>query len=700
MSKFLFVIIAFLEIQLLASAFPLQNTACTIAPTPDWVNDIDFQLAPAMQSHQANNTHIMLRDRQVQVDQEVKFSHLVMHLLNPSAVQEHSNIEIEFDPLYETLFLHKLSVHRNQEQMDKIHSARIEVIQKERQIDHYQFNGTKTCVIFLDDIQSGDIIEYSYSKKGFNPVFKGIFSDIFYLQTYAPVKHSYFRFIASPTRTLHVKAHHTSIQPHIRILDDQTQEWTWETSDMDAYQKESSTPSWYIQSPYIQLSEFENWSTVAKWGTELFTLPESYSPEILQLVEQWQNSSPDLETQILHALRFVQNQVRYLGFELGESTHTPTDPNQTLKQRYGDCKDKTLLLKAFLKLLGVESDPVLINTSLKEHITEWSPSALLFDHAILQIHIQDKLIWVDPTYSQQEGNLWHSACVSCKKGLVLRDITVDLEDMPIPIYPPQIVATSTFHLDENQPTSIVDIEIMYKGAEANVIRRYCHQHGTKDLEKYFHNYYAKKYGALETVSALECEDDTESNELTFNTSYKIYNIWKKDDQKNIQSFDLTAKHIYDSLNFDVHPMRTSPLKLEYPLHLVENIFLEKEKSKWTECDYKKTLETDEIAFSFETSHYGYLIHLRYELQVKKDHVPPQHMTEHYQFLQNSEEWIFRSVEIPIRPLSHNQSSSSMISMPFTLKDYLLLTLMTVCYIGMLCLLMKKQKWMRGQYEMV
>src|SRR5207248_3294814 len=91
----------------------------------------------------------------------------------------------------------------------------------------------------------------------------------------------------------------------------------------------------------------------------------------------------DEPARALPALRFVQDDVRYLGIEIGPSSHRPHPPAAVLDQRFGDCKDKSLLLVTLLRALGVEAWPVLLHTSLGRALDEWLPTAVAFNHVVV-----------------------------------------------------------------------------------------------------------------------------------------------------------------------------------------------------------------------------------------------------------------------------------------------------------------------------
>ena len=52
---------------------------------------------------------------------------------------------------------------------------------------------------------------------------------------------------------------------------------------------------------------------------------------------------PDQPSQIVAALKYAQQQIRYVGLEMDSNSHVPTAPEETLKLKYGDCKDKASL---------------------------------------------------------------------------------------------------------------------------------------------------------------------------------------------------------------------------------------------------------------------------------------------------------------------------------------------------------------------
>src|ERR1041385_9336395 len=81
----------------------------------------------------------------------------------------------------------------------------------------------------------------------------------------------------------------------------------------------------------------------------------------------------------------LHKNVRYTGVEFGESSLIPQFPSETLKRKYGDCKDKALLLVAMLRASGVPADLALLQAGPGRDINPELPGMGNFDHAIVYV---------------------------------------------------------------------------------------------------------------------------------------------------------------------------------------------------------------------------------------------------------------------------------------------------------------------------
>src|SRR5262249_26054360 len=132
---------------------------------------------------------------------------------------------------------------------------------------------------------------------------------------------------------------------------------------------------------------FQNWSDMGKWEGDLLRGRADSSPEISQKVTELTSGAgtPLAKMQVLGV--FVQHNIRYVAIELVIGGLHPHPAKDVFVHRYGDCKDKATLLASMLKVIGVDSYPVTIN-SRRGGVSAQSPPQLgWFNHQILAIRL-------------------------------------------------------------------------------------------------------------------------------------------------------------------------------------------------------------------------------------------------------------------------------------------------------------------------
>jgi transglutaminase-like putative cysteine protease/Flp pilus assembly protein TadD len=96
-------------------------------------------------------------------------------------------------------------------------------------------------------------------------------------------------------------------------------------------------------------------------------------------------------------LDYLNHEVRYTGIEFGENNISPHSPVETLKQKYGDCKDKSTLLIAMLRAAGIPSYMALLDVGPGEDVSASLPGLGMFDHAIVYVPGAPDALWIDTT---------------------------------------------------------------------------------------------------------------------------------------------------------------------------------------------------------------------------------------------------------------------------------------------------------------
>ena len=88
--------------------------------------------------------------------------------------------------------------------------------------------------------------------------------------------------------------------------------------------------------------------------------------------------------------------VKYTGIEFGEASIVPRPPAEVVEHRYGDCKDKALLLAALLRASGIPAEVALLDAGFGADVDPDIPGLGGFDHAI--VHVPGpRPLWIDAT---------------------------------------------------------------------------------------------------------------------------------------------------------------------------------------------------------------------------------------------------------------------------------------------------------------
>ena len=88
--------------------------------------------------------------------------------------------------------------------------------------------------------------------------------------------------------------------------------------------------------------------------------------------------------------------MKYTGIEFGEASLVPRTPAEVFERRYGDCKDKALLLTALLRAAGIPAEVALLDAGFGADVDPDVPGFGSFDHAIVYLP-GPKPLWIDAT---------------------------------------------------------------------------------------------------------------------------------------------------------------------------------------------------------------------------------------------------------------------------------------------------------------
>jgi transglutaminase-like putative cysteine protease len=551
--------------------------------------------------------YTLLDDHQVKVtDTVVEYRRRVEKVLTSGGVQNASELSIDFDPSYESVVLHSVVLLRGGKTIDELPQAAIRVIDKEDETQDRIYDGTRSALVILSDVRPGDTIDYSYSLDGANPILGGKYADEFDLTSATPAHLIRHRLITSrPMRF--------SIPPKIEYG-----EYIWEKRDVPPMDVEDDVPEWFDPFTHVQVTDFASWAEIGQWSVRMFRLEERSRKAVHDVAQTLLSAHP--KDPVIAAIRFVQDDIRYLGIEMGRNSHEPHQPADVLTQRWGDCKDKSFLLAALLRELGVEAYPALVNTKLRHELDAQLPSPFLFDHVITQVLVNGKTYWIDGTLSDQGGALESIDTPNDERALVVRPETKALTTIAINDNSSTVVEQTYAAKDYISPVTL-DVVTTYHGGDADLFRASLVTESITDIARERLNRHAADHPKIEAVELPQITDDRDHNIITMRERYRIRELWKNGEWSY-------SPHAIDAhLKMPETRIRTMPLAFDYPLDLTQRMIFRLPDPLSIEGG-REEVTTSVFAYDSEVKSSGNTVTATYHLRALRDGVPAAGVADH------------------------------------------------------------------------
>lgn len=569
---------------------------------PSWVKPVSLP--------EESDEVFVLDDTQIDCESKTLYFHFARKIEHQDDAMDWGKLEISFSPFYQKLILHRCDVIRSGQRHNRLDQAKIYVLQRGSNLDQWILNDQLEALIFLDDVAEGDLVEYAYSLVG-APFDRWGFR--WPLQMQKPIQKMVLRILKPEGRPFHTA--HCNTPKEMQILET-NEEVEIVIEPCPGFKRERDQPPGSATAPYLEFTEFDSWSEVLKDELPFYHLDPAFAlnPEAIDLVRSWEQNSQDSEEAALKALRFVQDEIRYLGLFKGDEGWNPANPAETLRRRYGDCKAKTELFRAFLQLLNIPSAPVLVHTS-KQGGIETYLSQSIFNHVIARIDLPDGPVYVDPTAHLQGGALCESY-LSYGKGLAISEETKGLSTIPELRPEIDIEKTTSFSFGEDGVT--LTYSAQFYGEFANNLRQRLAIRGKKKCGKAAKKSYAEYYGSVDLVS-YDTLDDRDANRIQVDCTLHLEDPWLQDEDEENYFFYRAGCLYYFQQEFD--PERKTALCLPHPYRLKESVVL----SSGGMETYPVEIEHPAFDFSCTATSERETV---FELDGKLNRLPPEDLEEY------------------------------------------------------------------------
>ncbi|HEV2836152.1 MAG TPA: DUF3857 domain-containing protein [Pyrinomonadaceae bacterium] len=311
-------------------------------------------------------------------------------------------------------------------------------------------------ILGVSDANVGYVFAYTYTRED-----KSVFSqsDWAFQSTLPVISSKYTLVLPTGWRAEAVTFNHPNVEPRVNGTS-----YTWELSNLAPVPEEPMSPSvsnlvprlavsYYPPATTQQLTikTFSNWSEVAAWMSELED-PQVQVDDALARKAYELTALAKTEYEKIRAIAtYVQN-IQYISIQTGLGRgggYRPHSSTEVFAKSYGDCKDKANLMRAMLKVVGIDAIPVSIYSGDPNYVRANWPSPQQFNHCIIAVKVSDqtqastviehaklgRLLIFDPTDSETPlGDLPYYL----QGSLALVDSKASTELVKMPTTPPEM----------------------------------------------------------------------------------------------------------------------------------------------------------------------------------------------------------------------------------------------------------------------
>lgn len=327
--------------------------------------------------------------------------------------------------------------------------------------------------------------------------------------------------------------------------------------------------------PHVAFSTGKDWATLATGYSAIVDQQlkgfnaANYLPKF--------SAGAGREEKILAIVEKLNREIRYTGIEFAEATVIPHSPDDVVKRKYGDCKDKSSLAVALLRAAGIPAHVALLRSSSGKDVEQELPGMHAFNHAIVYVPGEPDF-WLDLT----DPDVRLGVIAPSNQGrfaLVARAQTTGLMRTPeLTAEDNRAIETREFLLPELGRAKIIETTETF-GAVDRVYRGEFGGASEKDLRESLKSYVEKVYGEAK-ISRITTGDDTDLQK-PMTLRIELENAQRGSSGRTEAAVGIFLSHIADRLPvFFREEQKKDPEKPARPERTQDYVIAEPFTSEW------------------------------------------------------------------------------------------------------------------------
>ena len=218
----------------------------------------------------------------------------------------------------------------------------------------------------IPGVEVDSLVEYAYEYDLYNPDVPDYFFPSFYFQGEEPVLDSILDVRVPAGRKLNwtTRLFPEGAREPKRSSKGGYDVYRWALHDMPPYTPEPMMPDRVDVAPAVHCSLFFEWNELHKRTGGYQRERIEATPDIVALAKKIVGEAKTDDEKLAAIYHWAQRNVNYLSIKGSLSSGWAGHPaSETLKNGYGDCTDKAIVVSSLCKAVGIEAYPAIIRTN-------------------------------------------------------------------------------------------------------------------------------------------------------------------------------------------------------------------------------------------------------------------------------------------------------------------------------------------------
>lgn len=308
-------------------------------------------------------------------------------VLSSRAVEGLSTLKFQFKPLSERIYVNQLEV---MDAEGKVIARGEDKTQYVTSLDDDDATGGKMLCVPVPGLVEGCRLRYQVTYQNRSASDEFAFESTFFGNRYGSVEMAVCMqadegdFVAKTSGSIQATRDHGY---HI-----------WSVKNIPPTPPDSNLPDMELFVPVLYLGPTgTDWKKLGDGYLDDVSKQLTPDPDVESLAKDIVATAKDDGEKIRLLFRWVQREFTYKAIEFGSRARIPHAAGVTCGNRYGDCKDLSVVLHSMMGSVGIPSRLCLVNSS--DHVQPDLPSLDQFDHMIVYLPAAGNrpAAWLDPT---------------------------------------------------------------------------------------------------------------------------------------------------------------------------------------------------------------------------------------------------------------------------------------------------------------